>query len=662
MKRLLTITLSIAASICANAENNGWCITATENDIPNYSPALIGNGQIGLVMNRSGLTADKMFDATTVERGRDTHISSIIPTIIPFNFTITANGKNEPAKNWNQTLDMRHGYVTTSFDIPKANVKCTFTALRSMPYATLAHFEFNAEDNVAINIDNSPVIPQSLDNANISDRCFNAGEIDRFINRAEGTFNHGKDAVVSSIAFIRQGKWTINKPQSVSIKLKKGETAEIYAIASTVNTADFSDPWNESERQVLYAISTGTDNLLLRHEEAWNNLWKGDIIIEGNPELQAHARSVIYNIYSSMLPGSRRSIAPMGLTSNHYYGHIFWDADTWILPALAILQPELARSMADYRIDCLPQARKRAAAYGFSGAMYPWESDDLGEESTPTWALTGPLEHHITADVARGAWLSFCATADTTWLRNEAYPMIKDCADYWVSRVTDNADGSCSINSVVGADEYAIGVDDNAFTNGAVIRNLQYACKAAETLGYKPDAEWLRVAKALKFHYINNSDIIAEYRDYDGRQIKQADVALLAFPLDLITDPQIIDKNIKYYESRIDSLNGPAMSHSAMAVNYARMGLPEKASRYIARAYHPNLRGPFHNISETPGNNEVYFATGAGGLLQALIFGYAGLDIDTFEGKGIVSKSGSLPASIKSITIKTPSKSYTVTR
>lgn len=318
--------------------------------------------------------------------------------------------------------------------------------------------------------------------------------------------------------------------------------------------------------------------------------------------------------------------------------------------------------MADYRIDCLPQARKRAAAYGFSGAMYPWESDDLGEESTPTWALTGPLEHHITADVARGAWLSFCATADTAWLRNEAYPMIKDCADYWVSRVTDNADGSCSINSVVGADEYAIGVDDNAFTNGAVIRNLQYACKAAETLGYKPDAEWLRVAKTLKFHYINNSDIIAEYRNYDERQIKQADVALLAFPLDLITDPQIIDKNIKYYESRIDSLNGPAMSHSAMAVNYARMGLPEKASRYIARAYHPNLRGPFHNISETPGNNEVYFATGAGGLLQALIFGYAGLDIDTFEGKGIVSKSGSLPASIKSITIKTPSKSYTVTR
>lgn len=662
MKSAITLTLLALVAFTASAKSSGWVIKATEADTINYSPPLIGNGQMGVVMTRSGLTADRIFKATAVEHGHDTHVSSIIPSLIPFNFSVTANSKSGPVTDWSQELDMHHGSVTTSYSIPGLNVECTFTALRSLPDALLASFRLTALENVTVSIGNAPVIPASLSNPHISDRNFRAGDKTRLIKRAEGTFNRGNDAMVSSIGFILPEGWTAIGTDSATIKLNKGQTTGLEAVAVTVTTAEFADPWNESERQVLYAIASGTDELTKRHNKAWESLWQGDIIIEGNPELQAHTRAALYNIYSAMLPGSDRSIAPMGLSSDHYYGHIFWDADTWILPALAILQPELARSMANYRINTLAQAQRRASAYGYRGAMYPWESDESGEESTPTFALTGPLEHHVTADVARGVWLSYCATADTTWLRDKAYPVLRDCADFWVSRATPNPDGTYSINSVVGADEYAIGVDDNAFTNGAAVRALQYATQAALTLGVAPNPDWERVASSMKFHYIDGSDVIAEYKGYEGEKIKQADVALLAFPLDIISDPRIIDRNIRYYDSKIDSINGPAMSHSAMAVNYARMGQPEKAARYIDRAYRPNLRGPFHNLSETPGNNHVYFATGAGGLLQALIFGYAGLDIDTTGEQGIVTRKGSLPASIKSITVTTPTDTFTVTR
>ena len=44
-----------------------------------------------------------------------------------------------------------------------------------------------------------------------------------------------------------------------------------------------------------------------------------------------------------------------------------------------------------------------------------------GEESTPTFALTGPLEHHITADVAIAAWQYFEEMTDTVWLRRKAF-------------------------------------------------------------------------------------------------------------------------------------------------------------------------------------------------------------------------------------------------
>lgn len=636
----------------------GWSVTATAADtVDSYYAPAVGNGQIALVMDRTGMQPAKAFSATTLRRGRDTKVSSIIPTISALNLTIEADGKDSPVTDWTQTLDMRQGCVHTSYVIPGLAVSCTMTALRSMPFATLATVIVTAARPVNVTVTNHPAIPSSLASPRVSDRRFTAGHIPRQLLRAEASYNHGADFVVATSGFIAPG-WRQDSPSVVSVSLAKGESATLTAVASTLCTADFSDPWNESERQVLYAITNGPDNLMARHRRAWDELWQGDIIIDGDADLQAHARAALYNLYASAAPGSGRSIAPMGLTSTHYYGHIFWDADTWMLPVMAVLSPKVARDMADYRIATLPAARVRAAAHGYKGAMYAWESDDLGEESTPTFALTGPLEHHVTADVARGVWLSFCADRDTLWLRDKAWPLLRDCADFWVSRVERNADGTYSINGVVGADEYAINVDDNAFTNAAAMRSLQYAVQAARLLGLTPDPAWDEVARGLRFHYVpGHSGVIAEYAGYDSQTIKQADVALLAFPLDLLTGTADIEANIDYYDSRIDSLNGPAMSHSAMAVNYARLGDPSRAARLIDRAYRPNLRGPFHNLSESPGNNHTYFITAAGGLLQALVFGYAGLDIDT-EGGGIRQLPSSLPPDIRGITVKTPVATY----
>ena len=51
----------------------------------------------------------------------------------------------------------------------------------------------------------------------------------------------------------------------------------------------------------------------------------------------------------------------------------------------------IARTMMDYRTDRLEAACQKALSYGYDGAMFPWESDDAGEEACPTWALTGPF-------------------------------------------------------------------------------------------------------------------------------------------------------------------------------------------------------------------------------------------------------------------------------
>lgn len=66
-------------------------------------------------------------------------------------------------------------------------------------------------------------------------------------------------------------------------------------------------------------------------------------------------------------------------------------------PPMLFMNQGIARTMMDYRTDRLEAACQKALSYGYDGAMFPWESDDAGEEACPTWALTGPFEHHITA-------------------------------------------------------------------------------------------------------------------------------------------------------------------------------------------------------------------------------------------------------------------------
>ena len=409
---------------------------------------------------------------------------------------------------------------------------------------------------------------------------------------------------------------------------------------------DFVDPYNESERQITYAIHEGTDRLMAFHCQLWNELWQGDIRIEGDDDAQRAVRFALFNLYSFGREGTGLSISPMGLSSQGYNGHIFWDTELWMYPPILLLNQGIAESMVNYRTNRLAAACKRAITHGYRGAMFPWESDDAGEESTPTFALTGPLEHHITADIAIACWNYYCVTHDLHWLRSHGYPLMKAVADFWVSRAERNEDGSYSIRNVVCADEYAEGVDDNAFTNGAAMRALQDAAKAAAVCGVKAPAIWKEIASKLRIPKFENG-VTMEYEGYNGQTIKQADANLLVYPLNLITRPEEIRKDLEYYEDKIDK-TGPAMSFSVLALQYARLGEGDKAYELFVQSFRPNQLPPFGVISEGAGGTNPYFVTGAGGLLQTVINGFCGLEVTDNGIKQLFSK---LPKHWKKLTI-----------
>lgn len=639
-----------------------WIITSSNINPSNYYGVTVANGMIGIVsspqpMKVKDVVLNGVYDY--YQRGR---VSNILKTFNHVNMNLDVDGRRvglADISNYKQSLDMRKAELETTFDVGNSvSVSHRIMALRHLPYTALTIVQITAKKDVTIT-------PASVIEApdHLSDVRNLYSEIDRPhvlipLLTSVGKSPSGKHTVAVSNGFIfsePHGQepdiihedWDYNMHLAkFSKNLKSGETYTFSVVSSATSTEQFQDPMNEAERLTIFAALEKTDRLLNRHRAAWDELWKSDVKIEGDEQAQKDVRFALYHLYSFVREGTGYSLSPMGLSGLGYNGHVFWDTELWMYPPLLALQPNIARSILEYRFNRLGAARKNAFSHGYKGAMFPWESSGEGTEDTPVWALTGPFQHHISGCVGWAAWKYYQVTHDKTWLRERGYPILKDVADFWASRVERNGPGKYEINNVIGANEWQENIDNNAFTNGMAITVLRYASQAAKELTLVPDPDWDHVAQnipILKFP----DGTTKENATYDGVEIKQADVNLLAYPLEIVSDKTQIEKDLKYYEPRY-SPGGPAMGVAVLATLYARLNQPEKAYGYFVKGYKPNEVPPFGVIAETAGGTNPYFATGAGGMLQSVIFGFGGLQISDV---GITQLKTKLPAKWKSLEI-----------
>ena len=664
-------------AVLLSAQNDGWHISTTNKS--NYTGIVVANGRIGVLPSEKPFKTKQVILNNVYEKASQLGVSKILEGMNFGNLDISIDDEmvdETNISNWKQTLNMKAGSFTTSFKFKdKATISYTFYALRNVPYSSYIDIKVEALQSLKIKAIGKIESNDSYKNPISTFRILKDLETTMPILQTVANTEFGRHTVATSATFIwhdinstrehqrpelHHNKVSdLNNQLSFEKSIKKNNTLEFAWTAAQCTTQDFDDPQNESERFVIFNLLTPKSDLLKQHFDLWANLWEGDIIIEGDLQTQQDVRLALYHLYAFGRGDSNLSIAPMGLSSQNYNGHIFWDTELWMYPPLLLLNQDIARSLVNYRSDRIKKAQEKAINFGYKGAMFPWESDDTGEEATPAWALTGTFEHHITADVGIAFWNYYRVTKDKKWLIERGYPMLKEVADYWVSRSTKNADNTYSIKNVVGANEDAPNVDDNAFTNGSAITALKYAVLAANELNIPANPMWQDVADHIKIHKFPDGTTM-EHSKYAGENIKQADVNLLAFPLNVINDRETIIKDLKYYEPKI-RIDGPTMGKSALAAIYARLGDANNAYRLFKESYVPNKRPPFGALSETATGHEPYFATGAGGMLQTILFGFGGLHLTD---EGIVQKHPILPKEWKSLTLKgigVDKKTYSIT-
>ncbi len=454
-----------------------------------------------------------------------------------------------------------------------------------------------------------------------------------------------------------------------------GQTVTLEKIVTVFSSRDTPLPLDAAQNRLAQEPCYST--LLAAHIAAWERVWQdSDIIIEGDDLAQLSIRYNLFQILSvAPRQDDRVSIPPKTLSGFAYRGHVFWDTEIFILPLLTLTQPALARNLLTYRYHTLPGARRKAQEAGYSGAMFAWESATTGDEVTPRWVpgangeliriWCGDIEVHITADVAYAVWQYWQMTGDDDWMRDYGAEILLDTAVFWESRVEWNQERECyDIRDVIGPDENHDRVDNNAFTNIMVQWHLQSALALWDWLKHVYPQKSIQLAQELnlsieKLHnwsqiqeklYINQdpeTGLIEQFEgffqredvnlaDYEPRTksmqailgieatsqkqiLKQPDVLMLLYLLRNRYDLQTLQANWDYYNPRTDHSYGSSLGPAIHAILGCDLN-------QLAEAYTHFMRSAMVDLEDVRRNaHEGIHAASAGGVWQAVIFGFGGI-------------------------------------
>jgi trehalose/maltose hydrolase-like predicted phosphorylase len=404
------------------------------------------------------------------------------------------------------------------------------------------------------------------------------------------------------------------------------------------------------------AHEAGFDVLLREHAAAWQRRWdRADIEIAGDPDLQLAVRFGLFHLMSAVDDGVESAVGARGLSGPAYAGHVFWDADVYVLPVLAAVRPAAARAMLTYRARRLKQARARAVELGCAGARFPWESATTGEEVAPTevhhpdgnidriW--TGQIEHHISADVAWAVDHYVDWTGDEGFLVGDGRRILRETARFWASRI--ECEAGAHIRGVIGPDEYHEFVDDDVFTNAMARWNLRRAAALERRLGGDAvEAErWERLAADLVEGYDTETGLHEQFSGFfdleplviteltptpvaadlllgrervQGAQVvKQPDVLMAHHLVPGELRSGTLREDLDFYLPR--TAHGSSLSPAICAALLARCGRPDEAL--------PLLRtGAAIDLEDLTGTTAGGLHIAAmGGVWQAIVHGFAGI-------------------------------------
>ncbi len=400
----------------------------------------------------------------------------------------------------------------------------------------------------------------------------------------------------------------------------------------------------------------------------YEKIWKyRDAVItgEGTDRDQISYRFAVYHL-TIMTPvhDNRMNIGAKGMSGPGYNGHAFWDTEMYMLPYFIFTAPEEAKSLVEYRYNCLPEAKRNAKSKKCLGAKFFWESAWITDgEVTPVFCDEGDYQIHITSDVVFGAIYYYIATGDQHFMDTKGYELVFECALYWATAPKPGPSGKLELRDVIGPNENHEHINNNAYTNYFAKFTCETAMHYYDELKERDPGlfrkicdkvgvddmydRWKYLTENIYLPVENEDGLIPEHEGFlelpsvleegdismsltpavraraeqlgfENVQLsKQADVTLLMFLLEDLFTPECKKKNFYYYERCCT--HGSSLSLNTYSCIAADLGEDEMAYRMFERAEKIDLNG------DPYGSGDGIHSASLGGIWQCTVIGFGGI-------------------------------------
>lgn len=527
-----------------------WVLTCLDPLAP--EPAYLSNGLMGLRIGRDGFGAPDHFFLAGAYTKDSTESLLALPSPLGGSMSGIGNGFFTRVSDYKQTLDMRTGLLHTQWRQPGLFFS-TDTALD--PMGPIMAQRWHVESDGPLPLPNGP------------DGFIAANSLQVRTHETFQSFH---------LANPKLPEYSFVVAVTVDSKGKALDYTRVVAISQQPVTS--LPQWPPSFTAVA-----------ARSAKVWTARWKTDIVIDGPVEDQAAIHSWLFYLRSTIRSGQPASISPMGLSSSLYGGHVFWDADCWLFPALSLIDPEAAEAIPSFRLAHEP-------------CPAPWECALTGQELAPK---AFRASKHVTGDVA---WLLDQAAALGLADAGSAWAYCRKAAAYY-EQISTGPTKAREIKAVKGPDEYRK-VDNDLYTN----------CLA----------QWLENrfgAMGYRYSLPHDSRGLISYDGDPVRDYGQADAILSIYPLQSKAAERQAQIILERLAPKINP-SGPAMSDSIVALIWARLNKAQKGYEAWQESWRDYSGRPLLLFSELRSQDRTVFLTGAAGCLATVLYGFMGFRID----------------------------------
>jgi alpha-L-fucosidase 2 len=276
-----------------------------------------------------------------------------------------------------------------------------------------------------------------------------------------------------------------------SALVRTSETVTLIVAIAT--TRESPDPFTHAQEILAQAQADGYEKLRDDHRRHWHEFWQRSFVQMDNAYLTQHWFVSNYHLACCSRPGR---IAP-GL-----YGNWSWqDAPAWwsdyhwdynfqqaFWGAYSSNHLEQAIPYNETVLPLLAAAKTEAReVYGIGGAKFFLSTYPRKTSRNPYPCLPWDRCMSLSAWVAQEMWWYYLYSQDREYLRTQAYPVMRECAQFYEEFLTRADDGKYDIVPTVSPEHWGMTYNfvrnKNCLLDLTLIRYLMNACiEAGEIL------------------------------------------------------------------------------------------------------------------------------------------------------------------------------------